>query len=95
MRSGIRITRANEARRDDFIQQVRREHHAIVDAIEAGDPQAAEAAARTHMKHAAERLADADDRFWSEAAAALEAGDTGTSGDADTSGDDRTLRAPR
>jgi GntR family transcriptional repressor for pyruvate dehydrogenase complex len=71
MRSGIRITRANEARRADFIQQVRREHHAIVDAIEAGDPMAAEAAARTHMEHAAERLQDADDRFWTEAATAL------------------------
>lgn len=69
MRSGIRITRANEARRDDFIHQVRSEHHVLVDAIEAGDATRAEAAARTHMRHAADRLQDADERFWNEAAA--------------------------
>jgi GntR family transcriptional regulator, transcriptional repressor for pyruvate dehydrogenase complex len=67
MRSGIRVTRANEARRDDFIQQVRREHHAIVDAIESGDPDSAAAAARDHMRHAEERLQDAGDNFWNEA----------------------------
>ncbi|MDQ0989230.1 FadR/GntR family transcriptional regulator [Streptomyces sp. V3I7] len=65
-RSGIRVTRANEARRDDFIEAVRQEHHAILAAVESGDPEAAEAAARDHMKHAAARLQDADDRFWTE-----------------------------
>jgi GntR family transcriptional repressor for pyruvate dehydrogenase complex len=65
-RSGIRVTRANEARRGDFIEAVRQEHHAIVAAIESRDPEAAEAAARRHMKHAAARLQDADDRFWTE-----------------------------
>jgi GntR family transcriptional regulator, transcriptional repressor for pyruvate dehydrogenase complex len=67
MRNGIRVTRANEARRADFTAQVRREHRAIVEAIEARDPKAARAAARQHMEHAAERLQQADDRFWTEA----------------------------
>ncbi|MFF1685788.1 FadR/GntR family transcriptional regulator [Streptomyces sp. NPDC058254] len=65
-RSGIRVTRANEARRGDFIEAVRLEHHAILAAVESGDPEAAHAAARTHMKHAAARLQDADDSFWTE-----------------------------
>ncbi len=64
LRSGIRVTRANEARRRDFIEAVRSEHHAIVDAIEVGDAVAARAAARRHMHHAAKRLQDADARFW-------------------------------
>lgn len=68
MRGGIRVTRANEARHDDFIQQVRREHHAIAEAIESGDSSAAAAAARTHMRQAAERLQDAGETFWNEAA---------------------------
>ncbi|MBA2945788.1 FadR/GntR family transcriptional regulator [Streptomyces himalayensis] len=66
MRSGIRVTRANEARRRDFIEAVRQEHHAIVAAIETGDATAARDAARHHMKHAAARLQDADERFWTE-----------------------------
>jgi GntR family transcriptional repressor for pyruvate dehydrogenase complex len=67
MRSGIRVTRANEARRADFTEQVRREHQILLEAIEARDPEAARAAARQHMEHAAERLQQADDRFWAEA----------------------------
>ncbi|OAH14019.1 FadR/GntR family transcriptional regulator [Streptomyces jeddahensis] len=66
LRSGIRVTRANEARRGDFIEAVRQEHHAILAAIEAGDAKAARAAARRHMKHAAARLQDADEVFWTE-----------------------------
>ncbi|MET9760750.1 FadR/GntR family transcriptional regulator [Streptomyces sp. NPDC006372] len=67
LRSGIRVTRANEARRNDFIEAVREEHHAILAAIEARDADAARAAARRHMNHAAARLQDADDGFWTEA----------------------------
>ncbi|MFB7933842.1 FadR/GntR family transcriptional regulator [Streptomyces sp. NPDC056039] len=66
-RSGIRVTRANEARRNDFIEAVRAEHHAILAAIEARDPEAACTAARLHMNHAAARLQDADDGFWTDA----------------------------
>jgi GntR family transcriptional regulator, transcriptional repressor for pyruvate dehydrogenase complex len=69
MRNGIRVTRANEARRADFAAQVRREHQVMIEAIEARDPKAARAAARQHMEHAAERLQQADDRFWTEAGA--------------------------
>jgi GntR family transcriptional repressor for pyruvate dehydrogenase complex len=66
MHSGMRVTRANEARRADFTAQVRREHQLMLEAIELGDPEAARAAARQHMEHAAERLQEADDRFWTE-----------------------------
>jgi GntR family transcriptional repressor for pyruvate dehydrogenase complex len=66
MRSGMRVTRANEARRADFTAHVRREHDLMLEAIEGGDAEAARAAARQHMEHAAERLQQADDRFWSE-----------------------------
>lgn len=64
LRGGIRVTRANEARRDDFIEAVRQEHHAILAAIEAGDAEEARAAARRHLRQAASRLQDADDGFW-------------------------------
>ncbi|UUN29982.1 FadR/GntR family transcriptional regulator [Streptomyces sp. FIT100] len=67
LRSGIRVTRANEARRGDFIEAVRQEHHAILAAIETGDAVAARTAARRHMHHAAARLQDADEGFWTEA----------------------------
>jgi GntR family transcriptional repressor for pyruvate dehydrogenase complex len=67
MRNGMRVTRANEARRADFTAQVKREHQILVDAIEGSDPEVARAAARQHMEHAAERLQQADDRFWTEA----------------------------
>ncbi|MFJ9411491.1 FadR/GntR family transcriptional regulator [Streptomyces sp. NPDC101393] len=66
LRSGIRVTRANEARRNDFIEAVRVEHHAILAAIESGDAQAAGTAVRRHMKHAASRLQDADEGFWTD-----------------------------
>ncbi|MGY0490641.1 FadR/GntR family transcriptional regulator [Streptomyces sp. WG-D5] len=66
-RGGIRVTRANEARRDDFFEAVRSEHQAILTAIESGDPKAARTAARLHMQHAATRLQKADPDFWNEA----------------------------
>lgn len=59
-----RVTRANEATREDLAQQVRDEHAAIVAAIEAKDASAARLAGATHMIHAAERIARADPAFW-------------------------------
>lgn len=59
-----RITRANEARRADFAQQVRAEHAQIVRAIEAADPAAARLAASGHMDNAISRIQMADPAFW-------------------------------
>ena len=47
LREGMRITRGNEARRRDFMQQVRDEHRAIVDAIAAHDAAGASRATST------------------------------------------------
>jgi GntR family transcriptional repressor for pyruvate dehydrogenase complex len=63
-RGSTQVTRANEARRDDFAAAVRAEHHAILAAIEAGDPDAARDAAREHMHNAAARIRQADPAFW-------------------------------
>lgn len=56
LREAMRVTRGNEARRTDWMQQVRAEHRAIVDAIAAGDAAAARRAATTHLLHAETRL---------------------------------------
>lgn len=56
LREAMRVTRGNEARRADFAQAVRAEHHALVEAIAAGDAAAARRAAVTHMRRAADRL---------------------------------------
>jgi len=64
IRSAVRVTRANEARRDDFVRQVQAEHQRIVDAIATGDPDLARAAAATHMEQAAQRVRSADREFW-------------------------------
>ena len=64
MRSAMKVTRANEARRSDFAREVRLEHEAIVRAIAAGDPDKARAAACEHMARAAERVRLADREFW-------------------------------
>ena len=61
-----RVTRANEATRGDFAQQVRDEHAAIVGAIEAGNVAAARLAGANHMVNAAERIGRADPGFWSQ-----------------------------
>src|SRR2546426_7816201 len=63
-RSAVKVTRANEARRADFSNQVRQEHEKIVSAIAAGDPELARIAAAEHMAHAAERVRQADREFW-------------------------------
>ncbi|MFY9510051.1 MAG: FCD domain-containing protein, partial [Rubrivivax sp.] len=56
LREAMRITRGNESRRADFMEAVRSEHRAIVDAIAAGDPRAARRAATTHLVHSQQRL---------------------------------------
>lgn len=63
---GTRVTRANEATRSDFAQQVRDEHAAIVSAIDAGDVTAAREAGAAHMRNAAERIGRADPAFWAQ-----------------------------
>lgn len=64
LRGAMRITRANEARRDDFGKAVEQEHHALAQAIAAGDPRAARKAAATHMSNAIDRIQRADASFW-------------------------------
>lgn len=56
LREGMRITRGNEARRKDFMEQVRLEHRAIVDAIAARDPVGARRRALEHILHGERRL---------------------------------------
>jgi GntR family transcriptional repressor for pyruvate dehydrogenase complex len=62
--AAIRVTRTNEARRDDFSTQVRNEHRAIFDAIAAQDAIAARQAALTHIDNAGARIQEADPSFW-------------------------------
>ena len=62
--AAIRVTRTNEARREDFSIQVRSEHRAICDAISAQDPEAARRAALTHIDNAGKRIQEADATFW-------------------------------
>lgn len=56
LRENMKITRANEARRDDFMEQVRREHRSIVDAIALHDVPGARRAAIRHLQHGERRL---------------------------------------
>ena len=71
LRGATRVTRANEARREDFSRQVREEHEAIVLAIEAGDALRAQGAASRHMDNAIARIEQADPTFWREEGGAL------------------------
>lgn len=64
IRLAVKVTRANEARREDFVQQVRDEHEKIAAAIVAGDPDLARAAAGDHLLCVAERVRQADRDFW-------------------------------
>jgi len=56
LREGMRITRGNEARRKDFMEQVRNEHRLIVDAISRHDAAAARRCATRHIQHGERRL---------------------------------------
>ena len=58
LREAMRVTRGNEARRDDFMAAVRLEHLAIVDAIAARDPTSARRCAREHLAHGERRLVE-------------------------------------
>jgi GntR family transcriptional repressor for pyruvate dehydrogenase complex len=52
----MRVTRANEAWRTDFIEQVGDEHRAIFEAVAAHDPAAARRVAIKHMRRGDRRL---------------------------------------
>ena len=52
----MRVTRGNEARRVDFMEDVRAEHRAIVDAVEARQPSLARRRAVEHMRRGDRRL---------------------------------------
>ncbi len=52
----MRVTKGNEARHAEFMQQVREEHRQIVDAVASRDPQAARAAAIEHLCRGEQRL---------------------------------------
>lgn len=71
LRGATQVTRANEARRADFARQVAEEHERIYQAIAAGDPVAARAAAAGHMDNAIRRIEQADPAFWQQQGEAL------------------------
>ena len=56
LRDAIRVTRANEARRQDFMEAVRSEHRAIFDAIAANNPVEARKHALKHLANGQLRL---------------------------------------
>lgn len=64
LRLAVKVTRTNEARRNDFVAQVHQEHEKIIAAIASGDPDRARAAASDHMLGVAERVRLADRAFW-------------------------------
>jgi GntR family transcriptional repressor for pyruvate dehydrogenase complex len=59
LHDAMRVTRANEARRPDYMDAVRGEHRAVADAIAAGDPAAARRKALEHMLQGDRRLREA------------------------------------
>jgi GntR family transcriptional repressor for pyruvate dehydrogenase complex len=56
LQEAMRVTRGIESRRTDFMESVRAEHRAIVEAIAAKDPKAARRCALHHMTHGEQRL---------------------------------------
>ena len=58
LETASRVTRANDARRADFLRQLREEHAAIATAIHKRDPFAARNAAEAHMFNGARRLTE-------------------------------------
>nr|WP_034331835.1 FadR/GntR family transcriptional regulator [Herbaspirillum sp. B39] len=67
LHAAIRVSRMNEARSNEFVQQVRAEHAALAQAINDGNAEAARAAALRHMEQSALRLQAADRAFWASA----------------------------
>ena len=67
LHAAIRVSRVNEARSNEFVQQVRAEHAALAQAINDGNAEAARAAALRHMEQSALRLQAADKAFWASA----------------------------
>lgn len=59
LQHAITVTRSNEAQRLVFMAQVESEHQAILDAITAGDSEAAARSVVTHLMHAEKRLREA------------------------------------
>lgn len=59
LQQAISVTRRNEARNAHYMLQVDKEHHALLDAIAAGDSEAARRAASTHLRNAEARLREA------------------------------------
>ncbi|MEO8923134.1 MAG: FCD domain-containing protein [Caldimonas sp.] len=55
-KEAMRVTRRNDATRDDFVDAVRNEHGAIVDAIAAGDAALARRRANQHMRGGDRRM---------------------------------------
>jgi len=56
LKDAMRVTRANEAQRADFSEQVSGEHRAIFEAVEARDPATARRVAVRHMLQGDRRL---------------------------------------
>jgi DNA-binding FadR family transcriptional regulator len=56
LRTTIRVARANSVKHPGYTETVLEEHRAILDAIEAGDPERARDAARIHLINAQTRL---------------------------------------
>lgn len=55
----MRVTKRNEARSEHFMQQVRDEHRALIEAIAAHNPAAAREAAVSHIERGRARLSEA------------------------------------
>ncbi len=56
LRDAMTVTKGYESRRADFMEQVRREHRAILDAVAAGDEKGARRAATQHHLNGEKRL---------------------------------------
>lgn len=64
LKDAIRVTRGNEARQEQLVNQVRNEHEAIRAAIERRDIEAARTAAFHHMLSTATRIQNVDAEYW-------------------------------